>query len=223
MTWTPSATRRLGTAAAIVTLAILPLSGCLYAQIPAAAPSSAPSPGTETDGTDAPDAPTGGTTLTFEEGLDLDPDTYIEWGDGFIADEQWEMVSPDDGNGGWTYGTADGTCTVRFWQGHMTDVPVVEGDDSASSDAILGVLLETPTSDITPVATTGEFSYMAGGNGGVEMRQVSAVDGSRSWLMAARAFTRTGVGLYTIVDCTANDAEKIMDAVTEANAIVVTP
>ena len=49
------------------------------------------------------------------------------------------------------------------------------------------------------------------------------MDGSRSWLMAARAFTQTGVGLYTIVDCTANDAEKIMDAVTAANAIVVTP
>lgn len=222
MTWTPSATRRLGAAAAIVTLAILPLSGCLYAQIPAAAPSAAPSPGTETDGTDAPDAPTGGSTLTFEEGLELSDDAYIEWGDGFLADEQWKTVSPDDGNGGWTYGTDDGTCTVRFWQGHMTDVPVVEGDDSASSDAILGVLLETPTADITPVATTGEFSYMTGGTGGVEMRQVSAVEGSRSWLMAARAFTQTGVGLYTIVDCMANDAEKIMDAVNEANAIVVT-
>ncbi|MDF2562189.1 MAG: hypothetical protein K0R99_3635 [Microbacterium sp.] len=220
MTWTPSATRRLGTAAAIVTLAILPLSGCLYAQIPAAVPSEAPSPGTETD---APEGGTTASTLTFEEGLELADDAYIEWGDGFIADDQWETISPDDGNGGWTYGTEDGTCTVRFWQGHMTDVPVVEGDDSASSDAILGVLLETPTADITPVATTGEFSYMTGGTGGVEMRQVSAVDGSRSWLMAARAFTQTGVGLYTIVDCTANDAEKIMDAVNEANAIVVTP
>ena len=220
MTWTASATRRLGTAAAIVTLAILPLSGCLYSQIPAAAPSAQPSPGTESE---APETPAGGTTLSFDEGLELSNDAYIEWGDGFLADERWETISPDDGNGGWTYGTADGTCTVRFWQGHMTDVPVVEGDDSASSDAILGVLLETPTADITPVATTGEFSYMTGGTGGVEMRQVSAVEGSRSWLMAARAFTQTGVGLYTIVDCTANDAEKIMDAVNEANAIVVTP
>ncbi len=35
--------------------------------------------------------------------------------------------------------------------------------------------------------------------------------------------TQTGVGLYTIVDCMANDAEKIMDAVTDANAVVVTP
>ncbi|MGW9157368.1 MULTISPECIES: hypothetical protein [unclassified Microbacterium] len=218
MTWTASATRRIGTAAAIVTLAILPLSGCLYSQIPVASPSEAPSPGTETGETEAP---VGGTTLSFDEGLELSNDAYIEWGDGFLADERWETISPDDGNGGWTYGTADGTCTVRFWQGHMTDVPVVESDDSASSDAILGVLLETPTADITPVATTGEFSYMTGGTGGVEMRQVSAVEGSRSWLMAARAFTQTGVGLYTIVDCTANDAEKIMDAVNEANAIVV--
>ncbi|WP_210274207.1 hypothetical protein [Microbacterium sp. Se63.02b] len=134
--------------------------------------------------------------MTFEEGLDLASDTYIEWGDGFLADERWETVSPDDGNGGWTYGTADGTCTVRFWQGHLTDVPVVDGDDSASSDAILGVLLETPTADITPVATTGEFSYMAGGSGGVEMRQVSAVEGSRSWLMAARVHADRGRPLH---------------------------
>lgn len=220
MTSIASATRRLGTAAVIVTLAILPLSGCLYAQIPTADPSAAPSPETESD---APEDDVTGSTLTFAEGLDLASDTYIEWGDGFLADENWKTVSPDDGNGGWTYGTEDGTCTVRFWQGRTTDVAVVEGDDSASSDAILGVLLETPTADITPVATTGEFSYMTGGTGGVEMRQVSAVEGSRSWLMAARAFTQTGVGLYTIVDCTANDAEKIMDAVNEANAIVVTP
>ncbi|MEU4014466.1 hypothetical protein AB0E56_04295 [Microbacterium sp. NPDC028030] len=210
---------------AVTTLAavtVVSLSGCLYSQIPEAGPSSAPSSESGSP-SEAPSEGAQGSTLTFEEGLDLASDTYIEWGDGFLADERWETVSPDDGNGGWTYGTADGTCTVRFWQGHLTDVPIVEGDDSASSDAILGVLLETPTADITPVATTGEFSYMAGGSGGVEMRQVSAVEGSRSWLMAARAFTQTGVGLYTIVDCTANDAEKIMGDVNEANAVVVTP
>ncbi|MCB8045541.1 hypothetical protein JM654_19480 [Microbacterium oxydans] len=37
------------TAAAVATLAVLSLSGCLYAQIPTGSPSDAPSAGTETD------------------------------------------------------------------------------------------------------------------------------------------------------------------------------
>lgn len=205
---------------AIAAVAVLPLSGCLYAQIPAGSPTGAPSSSPETD---APSDERSGSTLTFAEGLDLASDTYIEWGDGLVVDEGWKIVSPDDGNGGWTYGTVDGTCTARFWQGYTTDVPVVAGDDSASSDAILGVLLQTPTSEVTPLATTGEFSYMAGGSGGVETRQVVGVDGSRTWLMAARAFTQTGVGLSVVVDCTAADAEATLAAINEENAVVVTP
>ncbi|GAA1222727.1 hypothetical protein F6W70_00810 [Microbacterium maritypicum] len=205
---------------AIAAVAVLSLSGCLYAQIPAGSPTGAPSSSPETD---APSDERSGSTLTFAEGLDLASDTYIEWGDGLVVDEGWKIVSPDDGNGGWTYGTVDGTCTARFWQGYTTDVPVVAGDDSASSDAILGVLLQTPTSEVTPLATTGEFSYMAGGNGGVETRQVVGVDGSRTWLMAARAFTQTGVGLSVVVDCTAADAEATLAAINEENAVVVTP
>lgn len=219
MKWTASATRRLGTTA-IAALTILSLSGCLYAQIPPESATSAPGGTTETD---APVDEASGSTLTFDEGLDLTSTARIEWGDGFIADDGWEIVSPDDGNGGWTYGTVDGTCTVRFWQGNISDLPIVPGDDSASSDAVLGVLLQVTTAEITPLATTGEFSYMAGGTGGVEMRQVVGQEGSRSWLMAARTFTQTGASLYTIVDCTAGDAEATMDAVNEANAIVVTP
>lgn len=214
---------RLLAATAIVALSVVPLSGCLYAQIPAASSSSSPSSSSPETETGAPIDGTTGSTLTFAEGLDLASDTYIEWGDGLVADDGWKIVSPDDGEGGWTYGTVDGTCTARFWQGYMTDVPVVAGDDSASSDAILGVLLQTPAADISPNATTGEFSYLAGGNGGVDTRQVSGVDGSRTWLMAARAFTQTGVGLYVIVDCTAGDAEATMAVINEENAVVVTP
>lgn len=209
---------------AIVTVAVLPLSGCLYAQIPIAGPAES-TPSNEPEGTDEPtDEPVNGTTLTFAEGLELADSAYIEWGDGLLTDEAWKTVSPDDGNGGWTYGTVDDTCTAEFWQGRISDVPVVEGDDSASSDAILGVLLQTDTDDITEVATTGEFSYQIGGSGGVENRQVVGSDGDRTWMMAARAFTKTGVGLYVIVDCTGGaGAEATMDLVNEANAVVVTP
>ncbi|PRB10078.1 hypothetical protein [Microbacterium sp. MYb62] len=222
MTRTSSIPRRLASTA-IAAVAVLSLSGCLYAQIPEGSPSDRPSPSTETDAPIDESPGSTGSTLTFDEGLELASDTYIEWGDGLAVDDGWKIVSPDDGNGGWTYGTVDGTCTARFWQGYTTDVPVVAGDDSASSDAILGLLLQTPTAEVTPVATTGEFSYMAGGSGGVETRQIVGVDGSRTWLMAARAFTQTGVGLYVIVDCTAADAEATMAVINEENAVVVTP
>lgn len=214
---------RLATAAA-ATLAVLSLSGCLYAQIPIGQQTES-APSSEPEGSDEPTDDTAtGATLTFAEGLELADSAYIEWGDGFLTDEAWKTVSADDGNGGWTYGTVDDTCTAEFWQGRISDVPVVEGDDSASSDAILGVLLQTGTGDITEVATTGEFSYQIGGSGGVENRQVVGSDGDRTWMMAARAFTKTGVGLYVIVDCTGGaGAETTMDLVNEANAVVVTP
>lgn len=210
------------TAAIVTAAAALSLSGCLYAQIPESSTSTTPP--SEAPETDSPaEETTTGATLTFAEGAELPADAYIEWGDGLIADDGWKTVSPDDGNGGWTYGTVDDTCTAPFWQGLIGDIPIVPGDDSASSDAVLAVLLQSTAADITPLASTGEFSYMSGGTGGVENRWVAGEDGDRSWIMAARAFTKTGVGLYVVVDCTGADAEAVMDQVNKANAIVVTP
>ncbi|WP_334152662.1 hypothetical protein [Microbacterium sp.] len=213
---------RLVTIAAVAATT-LSLSGCLSAQIPTDVPvSDAP-----TDApTDAPaDEPTGDLPLTlgFAEGAELPTTAYIEWGDGLMTDDGWVTESPDDGNGGWSYATADGSCTAQFWQGRTSDVAVVAGDDSASSDAVLAVLLQSTAAEITPLATTGEFSYQVGGSGGVEHRQVVGAEGERTWVMAARAFTAVGVGLYVIVDCSAGDAAAIMAEVADKNAIVVTP
>jgi hypothetical protein len=213
---------RLVTIAAVAA-ATLSLSGCLYAQIPDEAPTI------DVVTTDEPDAPTDEPSgdlplsLGFAEGQELPATAYIEWGDGLMTDDGWVTESPDDGNGGWSYATADGSCTAQFWQGLTSDVAVVAGDDSASSDAILAVLLQSTAAEITPLATTGEFSYQVGGTGGVEHRQVVGAEGERTWVMAARAFTAVGVGLYVIVDCTTGDAGAIMAEVADKNAIVVTP
>lgn len=219
------------TAVAAVALAMLPLSGCVYAQIPTTDPSGegpAPSPGASAPGTpsDEPsDAPAGDlpSTLTFADGAALPSTAYIQWGDGLLTDEGWKTVSPDDGNGGWTYGTVDDTCTARFWQGLIPDVPTVPGDDSASSDSMLAVILgETDVAAISTAATTSAFSYQIGGNADVENRRLLGEDGSdRRWIMAARAFTTTGVGLYVIVDCTGGDVEAVMAEVVEKNAVIV--
>lgn len=213
---------RLVTIAAVAATT-LSLSGCLYAQIPDEAPTI------DVVTTDEPDAPTDEPSgdlplsLGFAEGQELPATAYIEWGDGLMTDDGWVTESPDDGNGGWSYATADGSCTAQFWQGLTSDVAVVAGDDSASSDAILAVLLQSTAAEITPLATTGEFSYQVGGTGGVEHRQVVGAEGERTWVMAARAFTAVGVGLYVIVDCTTGDAGAIMAEVADKNAIVVTP
>lgn len=213
---------RLVTIAAVASTA-LSLSGCLYAQIPDQAPTI---DAVTTDEPDAPtDEPTGDLPLTlgFADGRDLPTTAYIEWGDALMTDDGWVTESPDDGNGGWSYATVDGSCTAQFWQGLTSDVAVVAGDDSASSDAVLAVLLQSTAAAITPLATTGEFSYQVGGSGGVEHRQVVGAEGERTWVMAARAFTAVGVGLYVIVDCSAGDATAVMAEVADKNAIVVTP
>ncbi|MEV7799865.1 hypothetical protein AB0O14_12295 [Microbacterium foliorum] len=213
-------------AASVVALAVLPLSGCLYAQLPANTPDG---DGTDPSSTAIPseqpsEQPSGDlpSTMTFADGADIPAAAYIQWGDGLIADDGWKIVKPDDGNGGWTYGTIDDACTAQFWQGLIPDVPTVTGDDSVSSDAMLAVILgEADAAAITPLATTGSFSYQVGGNTDVENRQVVGEEADRQWAMAARAFTATGVGLYVIVDCTGGDMQATMAEVIDKNAVVI--
>lgn len=209
-------------AVSVVALAVLPLSGCLYAQIPVNVPDGdgpEPTPTAGPTGEASGDLPA---SMAFTDGADIPASAYIQWGDGFIADDGWKIVKPDDGNGGWTYGTTDDTCTAQFWQGLIPDVPTVAGDDSVSSDAMLAVLLgEADAAAITPLATTGAFSYQIGGNADVENRQVDGVDGERQWSMSARAFTATGVGLYVIVDCTGGDIDATMAEVVDKNAVII--
>jgi hypothetical protein len=219
------------TAVAVVALVVLPLSGCLYAQIPTDVPSGeGPDPVPTAGPSDLPsdepsDAPVGDlpASMSFADGVAVPSSAYIQWGDGLIVDEGWKTVKPDDGNGGWTYGTVDDTCTAQFWQGLIPDVPTVPGDDSASSDAMLAVILgESDVAAISTAATTGAFSYQIGGNSDVEARRLLGDDGGdRRWIMAARAFTATGVGLSVIVDCTGGDVEARMAEVVEKNAVVI--
>lgn len=209
-------------ALSVVALAVLPLSGCLYAQIPVNVPDGVgpdPSPTAIPSEEPSGDLPS---TMTFADGADIPAEAYIQWGDGLIADDGWKIIKPDDGNGGWTYGTIDDTCTAQFWQGLIPDVPTVAGDDSVSSDAMLAVILgEADAAAITPLSTTGSFSYQVGGNSDVENRQVVGEEADRQWAMAARAFTATGVGLYVIVDCTGGDMQATMAEVIDKNAVVI--
>lgn len=210
---------------ALVALATATLTGCLSSAIPAGSPatpstmppSPTPTPSTSTPSTDT-DVPA---SLSFDDGALLPESAYIEWGDALLIDDDWEVASPDDGNGSWTYGTVDGTCTAQFWQGFTSDVETVARDDSASSDAILATLLQEDVAAVSPHATDGGFSYQVGGNTDVEQRQITGQQDDRVWIMAARAFTATGVGVYLIVDCSGGDANAVFAEVVDKNAIIV--
>lgn len=213
------------TLAAVTLAVVIPLSGCIAAGIPDAGsstPSSTPLPEPSEDLVDEDEEQTSDVpaTLSFDDGDLLTDSVYIEWGDGFVMDDGWKLTSPDDGNGGWTYGTIDDTCTAQFWQGFTADVEVTPGDDSASSDAMLGVLLQTDAATVTPNAVDGAFSYQIGGNADIANRQITGQDGDRTWIMAARSFATPGLGFYLIVDCTGGDADAVLAEVIEKNAIV---
>jgi len=216
-------------AAIIVGLAALPLSGCLYAQIPAYDPSAespSPAPSQTAPATDQPDD--GSTsaipaTMTFADGADLPASAYIQWADGLMFDDGWTSVTPDDGNGRWTDGTVDGTCTAEFWQGYTGDVATTPGDDSVSSDAMIAQILGDATAaEITPLATTVQLSYQVGGDLSVDARQVAGAGDGREWTITARAFTATGVGVYVIVDCTGGDIAATFADVVDENPIMIT-
>ena len=208
-------------AALVVTAALLPLSGCIYAQIPADAPAAEDTTTPALEETSTADGIP--TTLSFDDGLSLPSTAYIQWGDGLLVDEGWEMASPDDGQGNWSYATVDGSCTAHFWQGTIGADMQVAGDDSATSDAVIAAVLGGTPEDITPNATTGAFSYQVGGNDAVENRQVVGQDTGRTWIMAARAFSEVGVGLYVIVDCTTGDPAAVLAEIADTNSVVVTP
>lgn len=210
-------------AAIIVGLAVLPLSGCLYAQIPEHPTIVDHDPAPTAEPTDGPIDEPSAESMSFADGAALSPSAYVEWGDGFFADSAWQIVKPDDGNGGWTYGTVDGTCTAEFWQGHIDSI-MTAGDDSVSSDAMMATFLGggTTTAEITPLASTSGFSYQTGGNTEVENRVVSGSGDGVEWTLAARAFTAVGVGLYVVVDCTGGDIDAVWNEVVSKNAIVIT-
>lgn len=209
---------------AAVAALTLPLSACVSSQVPDDASTASKEPSAEPTAEQTDAADTGGMpeTLSFADGQDLPDAAYIQWGDGLVADDGWKVASGDDGQGNWSYATVDDTCTAYFSQSLLGNIDVSSRDDSLTSDALLATLLNADVSQITPAARTGAFNYQVGGAPEVENRLVVGAEGDRSWIMAARAFSKPGVGLSVVVDCTGVDAQAAFDEVVEKSPIVVT-
>ncbi|SJN45521.1 hypothetical protein FM104_14095 [Microbacterium esteraromaticum] len=213
-----------GAAAIAITL---PLSGCISASIPDQ-PVKTPEPGPtqtteEADATEAPITPPDSSVLppelSFADGAALAPGTIAQWGDGLMMDDNWGISKADDGNGGWEYKTADGTCTATFWQGAVFDMTATE--DKEASDFVLGAILGIEPSVLGDKADTGAFTYMTRGNTDVEQRFAVGSEPNRSWVVAARGFAQLESAVYVIVDCASDQAGNIAGEVFEKSPVVI--
>jgi hypothetical protein len=211
-------------AAAVVLASPLLLSGCFpKPDVSNAVRLDVPA----TDGADVEiddeDVAAGG-GLSFADGASLTASSTAEWGDGMVLDDDWTLTSPDDGNGNWGYTSADGSCTVAFWQGSIGDVDTSSGDDRIVSDEMLATLLSASDADIAEYGFDTGFAYQIPGNDEAEARAIVGDDGTTQWIMAARALSGPGLGFTVTIDCTGgDDPEDVLDDVNELSALIVTP
>ncbi|SMQ71436.1 protein of unknown function [Agreia sp. VKM Ac-1783] len=172
--------------------------------------------------TDAPSLT--GDDLTFEGGNDLTAGTVAQFSDPFIIDSDWTVVSPDDGQGNWSYLDPSGLCTVSFHQGSMGgEVAVTTGDDRATTQDFLAVVLKTDASTIAGKASDSTISYNFEDLGTVDTLLMQGTDDDGSnWKLAGRAFGELDSGLYVDVTCKAGgDLDSVYDTVTTKAAITV--
>lgn len=208
-------------AAIVVGLAVVPLSGCLYAQIPEHPPIIDYEPVPTDEPTDEPsgDPSTGlPAMMSFADGADLPPTAYVQWGDGLFGDDGWNLTSPDDGNGNWGYTSADGLCTVAFWQGRLDGLETTAGDDQALTDDVLEYFVGTGLD-----AQTAALRYQSGGDRVVDARIASWTESGHERAVISRAFGVPNVGMYLSLDCTGGDILLVMNDLIDKNAVMITP
>jgi hypothetical protein len=144
--------------------------------------------------------------LTFESGDALESGSiFVEWIDPFATDAEFAVLSPDDGNGRWSYTDVTNECTVGFYQGLITDLTVAGGDRRSTIDALAGIS-QANDPEITPelVEEYGvEFSLsQTQDDGVVSLWGLGAEmsDGS-SWVNSARFFTAIERVQFVSVHC----------------------
>lgn len=214
---------RLG-AAAVLLAAPLLLTGCFPKPVDVTGATRLDVPTDQADVEIDDETAIGGGELSFADGAALSTTTTAEWADGLVLDDGWTLTSPDDGNGNWGYTSADGGCTVAYWQGMIGDVDTSSGDDAIVSDKMLATLLGATDADIAEYAFDTDFAYQVPGNDEADARAVVGDDGTTQWIMAARALSQPGLGFTVTIDCTGGqDPEDVLDQVNELSALIVTP
>lgn len=138
--------------------------------------------------------------LTFEAGVDLDPELIPQWSDPYLADEDFESSIADDGNGGWGYRHIETQCEVIFWQGR---IELGDGDDSELSDLLLAHTLGADVSQVTPQAEDLPGAFQTITEGTVDARVLRANDpnSGANGIFAARSFGAVQSGVTVRLEC----------------------
>lgn len=174
---------RITLAGVVALAALLVLSGCGgvagAALVPSAEPepTSAPDTTEDTDDTDTDtDAGSAGTDLTFEAGQNLPSSENPQLGGPFVGHPGRVVRSYDDGQGSWSYTTADTLCTLIFQQQSLDGGMITEGDDESTTDSYLAFVLTTTPENIGNLAADGTFKNGMNPIAVVESRVVTGTD-----------------------------------------------
>ena len=220
--------RRLSAAALVASLALLP--GCALVPslgeiTPVATDDAADSSG-DSDSPEQPDPDLPPSELTFEAGAELDPAKWsVQWGDAFLADESFSVLSPDDGNGNWSYLDGANQCEISFYQGGMADLDMSQDDRPLTDDFLASVLAGTVTGSTRADVDEHAFDHELKGLGveSVEFRAIwgSAADGG-TWLHAGRMFGLHEAALYVGIRCPAGfEADEEFAKLTDSHLSVI--
>lgn len=144
--------------------------------------------------------------LTFEAGDDLEAGSIAaEWIDPFATDPEFSLLSPDDGNGSWSYTDDTNGCTIVFYQGTLKDFAAEDSDRASTISAIAGIA-QGRDAEVTPevVETYGDDfpidQTQEGGTASLWGLGAELTDGS-SWADSARFFNAIQSIYYFAIDC----------------------
>lgn len=193
-------TRNAVGAAAVGALMLALLSGCT------AVVGGAP---TDSAGTPSAESTSGDEDLldfSFAGGAELAGRVgVVEWAVPLAREDRFAVLSPDNGNGSWSFTDTANQCRLTFFQGALSDVPAGV-DDRESTDAVLltvfGANDPNVTAEIIAQYTEDATVPLWGISGSVEVRVFggSAADGA-SQADVARRFSALGTDLYLSVSC----------------------
>jgi hypothetical protein len=211
--------RRHAVAAAFLAAAVLPLSGCIYSQIPTEVtvlPEPTPTP-------EGPEWPTEvlSDTMYFED-WDKIPVTAVPHWEGDITTlPQWVLSEGDPTTGNWAYTRSEGSCSARVVQSYLYEDVAYPGEDSKTSDSYIAVESGIPLGDVMAEATTRELDYMAPGAGKLDARQYVVPDSGGGRVLIARAFTITARAVLMDVTCADGDAASALDEIFSVMHVMV--